>query len=136
MGAVGAGVEFEDGELNFVADFLDGRSDDGGGIFGVAELEVHPASDVLQLEHGASPGGPGDGDLHGLRAKFRMAGKKRLASPQQNSRVAMVQSLNLQDGRWRKVVEKDAAFDFRADDAAVYFVGQVGVRAKHTDDRH
>jgi hypothetical protein len=150
VGAVGAGVEVESGELyvvtsivtnvvpnfiaNSVADFLDGGSDDGGGILGVAEFEVHAAADVLELEHGAAPGRTGDGDQHGLGTKLRMSGDESIASAQEHGDVAVVQGLNLEDGGGREVAEKDAAFDLRADNAAVDFVRQIGVGAKHTND--
>jgi len=45
----------------------------GNRILGVAKLEVHPATDVLQFEHRASPSGTSDGDLHGAGAKFGVA---------------------------------------------------------------
>ena len=55
--------------------------------------------------------------------------------PKQHGGVAVVHGLNFEDGGGRKIVEKDAAFDFRLDDAAVHFVSQVGVRVKHADAR-
>src|ERR1700722_5055570 len=144
VGAVGTGVEFEGRELNFfaggfpyaVADFLDGRSDDGGGELGGAKFQVHAAADVWQLEHGAAPGRTGDRHLHWLGTKFRMAGDKRLAAAQQHGGVAVVHGLNLQDGRRGQIVDENSAFDLRADDAAVHFVGEVGMGVKHTDARN
>lgn len=118
---------------NSVADFLDGRSDDGSGILGMAELEVHAAADILELEHGASPSGAGDGDLHRLGAKFGMAGNQGFTAAEKNSGVAMVHSLDFENGGGRKIAEKNSAFDFRLDDAAVYFISQVGVGVKHTN---
>ena len=103
---MGAGIEVEGGELNFVtndianilphavADFLDGRSDDGGGVFGVAEFQVHAAADVHELEHGASPGGTGDGNLHRLRAELGVAGDEGVTAAQQYGGVAMVHGLD------------------------------------------
>lgn len=135
MGAVGAGVKLEDGELDFVADFLDGGRDDRSGILRVTEFKVHAAADVLQLEHGASPGGTSDSDLDRLRTEFRMAGEERFAAAQKHSGVAVVQGLNLEDCGRRKIAEIDATFYFRLDDAAVHFFSQVGVGAKHTSDR-
>jgi hypothetical protein len=95
-----------------VADFLDGRGDDGGGVFGVAEFEVHAAAYVLQLEHGASPGGTGDGDLNGLGAEFGMAGEKSFAAAEKHGGVAVMQGLDFEDCRGREVVEENSAFDF------------------------
>ena len=89
----------------------------------MAEFQVHAAADVLQLEHGASPGGTGDRDLHRLRAEFGMAGEKCLAASQKDCGVAVVHGLDLEDGGGRKSVEVDATFDFRPNDAAVDFVG-------------
>src|SRR5580704_7007323 len=77
VSAVGAGVEFESGQLNAVADFLDGRGNDRRGVEGMAEFQVHAAADVLKLQHGAAPGGSGDGDLYGLGTEFGMAREQR-----------------------------------------------------------
>ena len=134
VGAVRAGVEFESGQLNAVADFLDGRGNDRSGVEGMAEFQMHTAADVLKLQHGSAPGGSGDGDLHGLGTEFGMAREKRFAASQQDSCVAVVHGLDLKDGGRRKVIEKDATLDFRLDDTAVHFVRQVGVRAKHIND--
>ena len=101
----------------------------------MAEFQVHAAADVLQLEHGASPGGTSDSDLDRLRTEFRMAGEERFAAAQKHSGVAVVQGLNLEDCGWRKIAEIDATFYFRLDDAAVHFFSLVGVRAEHTSDR-
>jgi hypothetical protein len=136
VGALRAVVEFEGNEgmiaNNVVANFLDGRGHDRSGVERVTKFEVHAATYVLQLEHGPSPGRAGDGDLHGLRAELGMAGKQRFATAEQHGCVAMVHGLDFEDGgRW-KVVDENAAFDFRLDDAAVDFVSQVGVRVKHT----
>jgi hypothetical protein len=144
VGPVGAGVEFESGELdlvasvlpNAVADFLDGRSNDGGGVLGVPKFKVHATADILQLEHGAAPGGTGDCDLHWLGTKFGMTGNKRLAAAKQHGGVAVMHGLNLQDGRGGQIVDENTAFDFRADDAAVHFIGEVGMGVKHTDARN
>ena len=100
---------------------------------GVAEFEVHAAADVLQLEHGASPGGTGDGDLYGLRAELRVARQKSFAAAEEHGGVAVVHRLNAKNGvRW-KIVEKNSTLDFRLDDAAVDFVGEVGMRTKHAN---
>ena len=106
-----------------VADFLDGRGDDGSGVFGVAEFEVHAATDVLELEHGASPGGTGNGDVDGAGAEFGMAGEESFAAPEKNGGVAVVKSLDFEDGGGWEIVEEDAAFDFGLDDGVVYVVG-------------
>ena len=101
----------------------------------VAKFQLHAATDVLELEHGASPGGAGDGDLHGMGAELGVAGEKSFAAAEQDGGVTVVQSLNFQDCGGRKIVEKNSAFDFGADDDAVDFVGEVGVRVKHTQAR-
>ncbi|HKN17991.1 MAG TPA: hypothetical protein VJX47_13660 [Candidatus Sulfotelmatobacter sp.] len=106
-----------------VADFLDGRGDDGSVVFGVTEFEVHAAADVLELKHGASPGGTGYGNLHGAGAEFGMAGDEGVASTKKNGGVAVMESLNLEDGGGREIVKKDAAFDFGLDDGVVDVVG-------------
>ena len=106
-----------------VADFLDGRRDDGSGVFGVTEFEVHAAADVLQLEHGASPGGTGNGDLHGAGAEFGMTGDEGIAAAEKNGGVAVVKSLDFEDGGGREIVKKNAAFDFGLDDGVVDVVG-------------
>ena len=109
-----------------VANFLDGGGDDGSGVLGMAEFEVHAAAYVLKLEHGASPGGAGDGDLDGLGTEFGMAGEKSFAAAKQHGGVAVVQRLNLEDGGRRKIAEVDTTLDFRLDDAAVHFVRELG----------
>ena len=111
------------GSWQGVADFLDGRGDDGVVILGVAKFQVHAAPDVLQLEHGASPGGTGDGDLNGLGAEFGMAGEKRFAAAEKHGGVTVVHGLDFQDSGRGKFIKKNSAFDFRLDDAAVDFVG-------------
>jgi hypothetical protein len=114
-----------------VSDVLNGGGDDGSGVLGMAEFEVHAAAYVLQLEHGASPGGAGDGDLDGLGTEFRMAGEKSFATAQKHGGVAMIQSLNLENCGRREIAQIDTTLDFRLDDAAVHVVGQIGVGAKH-----
>src|SRR5579862_401768 len=47
----------------------------------------------------------------------------------------MVHGLDLEDGGGRKGVEVNATFNFRLDNAAVDFVGEVGVGVEHTSDR-
>ena len=114
-----------------VADFLDGAGDDWSGVLGVVKFEVHAASDVLEFEHGASPGGSGDGDLNRVGAKFGMAGEEGVTASEEDGGVAMVHGLNVEDGGGRKVVEKDSAFDFGLDDGVVDVIGEVGVRGEH-----
>jgi hypothetical protein len=147
MGAAGTRVKFEAWEWGFVAknvvaqnlfmknpvaNFLDGRGDDGGGVLGMAEFEVHAAADVLQLEHGTSPSRAGNGDLHRLRAELGMTGDQGFAAAEKDSGVAVMHGLNLKNGRWRKVAEENPTFDLRLNDAAIDFIRQVGMGAKHT----
>jgi len=114
-----------------VADFLDGRGDDGGVVFGVVKFEVHAAAYVLELEHGASPGGAGDGDVNWVRAEFGMAGDESVTAAEQDGGVAMMHGLNVEDGGGGKVVEKNAAFDFRLDDGVVDVIREIGMRGEH-----
>jgi hypothetical protein len=114
-----------------VADFLDARGDDGGGIFGVVKFEVHAASYVFELEHGASPGGTGDGDVNRVGTEFGMAGDESVAASEKNGGVAVVEGLNVKNGGRREIVEKDSTFDFGLDDGVVNVVGEVGVRGEH-----
>jgi len=114
-----------------VADFLDGAGDDGSGVLGVVKFEVHAASDVLEFEHGTSPGGTGDGDVDWVRTEFGMAGEEGVTASEEDGGVAMVHGLNVEDGGGRKVVEKDSAFDFGLDDGVVDVVGEIGVRREH-----
>jgi hypothetical protein len=117
-----------------VSDVLNGGGDDRSRVLGVAEFEVHAAAYVLEFEHGASPGGTGDGDLDWLGTEFRMAGEEGFAAAQKNGGVTMIQGLNLEDCGRRKIAQVDTTFDFRLNNAAVYFVGQVGMGAKHGGD--
>src|SRR5580658_5558968 len=71
-----------------VADFLNGRGNDGSVVFGVAKFEVHTAANVLELEHGTSPGGAGDSDLNRVGAEFGMSGNESVAAPQEDGGVA------------------------------------------------
>jgi len=73
---------------------------------------VHAAADILQLEHGASPGGTGDGDVNGLGAEFGMAGEQSFAAAEKHGGVTVMHGLDFEDGRRGKVVEKNSAFDF------------------------
>src|SRR5580698_10059986 len=43
----------------------------------------------------------------------------------------MVLSLDLEDSRWRQIAERNAAFDFRADNVAIHFVAEIGMRHEH-----
>jgi hypothetical protein len=114
-----------------VADFLDGGRDDGGGVFGVAEFQVHAAAYILELEHGATPGGTSDGDVNWVGAKFGMAGEKSIVASEQDGGVAVMKSLNVEDGGRREIVEKNSTFDFGLDDGVVDVVGEIGVRDEH-----
>jgi hypothetical protein len=116
-----------------VADFLDGAGDDGGVVSGVAEFEVHAAADVLEFEHGTSPGGAGDGDLHGAGTEFGMAGDESITAAEKHGGIDVVESFDFENGGGRKIVEKNSAFDFGLDDGVIDAVGQIGVRGKHTD---
>jgi hypothetical protein len=114
-----------------VADFLDEAGDDGGGVFGVVKFEVHAASDILEFEHGASPGGTGDGDLNWVGTEFGMAGDESFAASEEHGGVAVMLGLNVEDGGGRKVVKKDSAFDIGLDDGVVNVVGEIRVRSEH-----
>ena len=114
-----------------VADFLDWRGDDWGVVFGVVKFEMHAAADILELEHGASPGGTGDGDLNRVRTEFGMAGDESVTAAEEHGGVAVVESLDVENGGGREIVEKDSAFDFGLDDGVVDVIRQVGVRGKH-----
>jgi hypothetical protein len=92
---------------------------------------MHAAPYVLELEHGASPGGTGDGNLNRAGTKFGMAGKESIVASQENGSVAVVQSLNVKHGGRREIVEKNSTFYFRLDDGVVDFVREIGVRGEH-----
>jgi hypothetical protein len=64
-----------------------------------------------------------------------MPGEQCFAAAEEDRRVAMIQGLDLKNGGRRKISQVDAAFDFRTDNAAVHFVCEVGVGAKHTWNR-
>jgi hypothetical protein len=64
-----------------------------------------------------------------------MARQESFASSEKHSGVAVVHGLDLKNCVWRKIVQKNATFNFRLDDPAVNFIRQVGVGVKHTDDR-
>ena len=135
---MGASIQFEGWQKHSVAndvvpDFLDGRGDDGGGVFGMAEFEVHTAAHVLQLEHRAAPGRAGNSDLHRFWTEAWMPGNERFAAAEEHRCVKVVHRLDFENRVGRKIAEKDAAFDFRPDNAAVDLVRQIRVRVKHTD---
>jgi hypothetical protein len=88
----------------------------------MAELQVHTAPNILKFEHGASPCGSGDGDQYRAGAEFGMAGQKSFAAAEKHGGVAVVKSLNLEDGGGWKIAEKNSAFNFRLDDCVVDFV--------------
>lgn len=102
---------------------------------GMAEFQVHAAAHILEFEHGASPGGTGDSNLHRLGTELGMAGQESFASSEKHSGIAVMHGLDLKNCVWRKIVQENATFNFRLDDPAVDFIRQVGVGVKHTDDR-
>ena len=115
-----------------VADFLDGRGDDGGVVLGVVKFEMHTAAYVLQLEHGASPGGAGDGDLNRIRTEFGVAGNHGVTAAEKHGGIAVMHGLDVEHGGWRKIVEKDSTFDLGLDDGVVNVISEVGVRNEHS----
>jgi phage repressor protein C with HTH and peptisase S24 domain len=62
-----------------------------------------------------------------------MTGEQGGAAAEKNGRVAMIQGLDLKNGRRRKISQVNPAFNFRPDNNAIHFVGEVGVGAKHTN---
>ena len=92
---------------------------------------MHAASDVLEFEHGASPGGTGDRYVNWIRTEFGMAREESVAASQQDGGVAVVHGLNVKDGGGRKIMEKDSAFDFGLDNGVVDVVGEIRVRSEH-----
>ena len=114
-----------------VTNFLDGRGDDGSGVFGVVKFEMHAASDVLEFEHGASPSGAGDGDVDWAGTEFGMAGDESVAAAEENGGVAVMEGLDVEDSGRREIVEEDSTFDFGLDDGVVNVVREVGVRGEH-----
>jgi hypothetical protein len=58
------------------------------------KFEVHAAAYVLQLQHGASPGGTGYGYLHWVRTEFGMAGDQGVAASEKNGGVAVMHGLD------------------------------------------
>ena len=114
-----------------VADCLDGRGDDGGGVFGMKEFEVHAAANIAEFEHGSSPGGTGDGDLDRIGAELGMTGDQCVTATEQDGRVAVIQGLNFEDGRGRKILQENAAFDLGSYDSAIDVIGEVGMRSEH-----
>ena len=97
----------------------------------MVKFELHAASDVLEFEHGASPGGTGDGDLNRVGTEFGMAGDECFAASEEDGGVAVMEGLDVEDGGGREVVEKDSAFDFGLDDGVVDFIREIGVGGEH-----
>ena len=89
----------------------------------MAKFQVHASSDVLQFEHGASPGGTRNGNLNGAGAEFGMAGEQGFAATEENCGVAVVKGLDFQDSGGWKIVEEDSTFDFGLNDGVVNVVG-------------
>jgi hypothetical protein len=52
-----------------------------------------------------------------------MAGEKSFAASEENGGVAVVKSLDFEDGGGGKIVEEDSALDFGLDDCVVDVVG-------------
>src|ERR1700678_1897377 len=99
----------------------------------MAELEVHATADILQLEHGAAPGGSSDGDLNRMRTKLGVAGDQSVAAAEKNSGVDMVHRFDFEHGGGREIVKKNSTFDFGLNDGAIYIISQVWVRDEHTE---
>ncbi len=95
------------------------------------KLKMHPAAHVLQLEHRASPGRTRDRYLHRVRTKFRMPGQQGVAASEENRRVAVMHGLDMENGRRRKIMQEDSAFDVGLNNGTVDFVGEIRVRSKH-----
>lgn len=119
------------GLIGEFADLLDWRGDYRSGVSGVVKLQVHAAADEAGFQHGASPGRPGDGDLHGLRTILGMAGDHHRFIAEKTRGVVMVLGANVQDGGGRKMFEKDASFNLGLGDLAVHFVAEIGMRREH-----
>jgi hypothetical protein len=64
-----------------------------------------------------------------------MTGEQSFATAEKHSRVAVMHGLNFENGRRRKIVEKHTTFNFRLNDAAIYFISQIGVSVEHSDIR-
>ena len=60
-----------------------------------------------------------------------MPGDQRIAAPQQNRRVAVMHSLDLQDRRRRQIVQEHSPLDLRLNDGVVHVVSKVGVGTEH-----
>ena len=63
-----------------------------------------------------------------------MAGEKSFAASEENGGVAVVKSLDFEDGGGGKIVEEDSALDFGLYDCVVDVVGEIGVRAEHAGE--
>jgi hypothetical protein len=48
-----------------------------------------------------------------------MTREQSFAASEEHSRIAVMKSLDFEDRRWRKIVEKDSAFDFRLNNGVV-----------------
>src|SRR5438105_12039586 len=92
------------------------------------KFELHAAPNETGLQHGASPGGPGDCDQHWLRTILRVAGKECRGAIQHDRRVAVILGTNLEDSRGGKIVEVHATLDLRLNDVAIHVVAEVAVR--------
>src|SRR5215813_6972252 len=65
-----------------------------------------------------------------------MARNQRLVVAQHHCRVAAVSCLDLPHGFGRQVFEKHSSVNLRLNDVVIYFVAQVGMRAKETGAFH
>src|SRR5579863_3166291 len=60
-----------------------------------------------------------------------MAGDQRLTFAEEYRGVAMMLGLDLEHSGRGQVAERNAAFDFRADNVAIHFVAEIGMRHEH-----
>jgi len=60
-----------------------------------------------------------------------MTGEQSFAAAEENGDVAVMKSLDFEDGGGWEIVEEDAAFDFGLNDGIVDVIGKVGVRDEH-----
>ena len=103
---------------------------------GVGEFEAHATADEVAFQHGASPGGTGDGDQDRLRAVFGMAGDHGGGVIDQDGSIKMMLGLNLENGFRGEIFQENAAFNFGLDDVAVDLVAEVEVRRERRKIGH
>jgi hypothetical protein len=109
------------------ADFFDGRCHNRCSILGMAKFEMHAAANEALLEHGTAPSGTGDRNQDRLGTILRMTGDEGCIFAEHNGGVAVVLSFNLEDAGGGKVIEEDAAFNFRLNDVAIDSIAQIGM---------